>query len=65
MLLIAKDNCSSGARPLDLPLLKALARGHTWLAALVSGRVKSVREQADLRQDTEAVVRGNVRALSR
>jgi site-specific DNA recombinase len=46
MLLISKDDCSSGARPLDLSLLKALARGHTWFAALASGRVKSVRELA-------------------
>ena len=46
MLLITKDDCSSGARPPDLPLLKALARGHTWFAALVSGRFKSVRELA-------------------
>ena len=46
MLLITKDDCSSGARPPDLPLLKALARGHTWFAALASGRFKSVRELA-------------------
>jgi site-specific DNA recombinase len=46
MLLITKDDCNSGARPLDLPLLKALGRGHTWFAALASGRVKSVRELA-------------------
>ena len=46
MLLISKDNCGRGALPPDLALLKALARGHTWFAALVSGRVKSVRELA-------------------
>jgi site-specific DNA recombinase len=46
MLLITTDDCSSGIRPPNLPLLKALARGHTWFAALVSGRVKSVRELA-------------------
>jgi site-specific DNA recombinase len=45
-LLITKDDCSSGPRPLDLSLLKALARGHTWFAALVLGRAKSVRELA-------------------
>jgi hypothetical protein len=46
MLLITKGDCGSGARPPDPPLLKALARGHTWFAALVSGRVESVRELA-------------------
>jgi hypothetical protein len=46
MLLITKDDCSSEARPLDLPLHKALARGHTWFGTLVSGRFKSVRELA-------------------
>jgi hypothetical protein len=46
MLLITKNDCSSGAHPPDLPLLKALARGHTWFAALASGRAKSVRELA-------------------
>lgn len=46
MLLITNDDCSSGARRPDLPLLKALARGHTWFVALVSGRAKSVRALA-------------------
>ena len=45
-LLIIKDDSSSGVRPPDPPLLKAIARGHTWFAALVSGRVNSVRELA-------------------
>ena len=56
MLLITKDDCSSGARPPDLPLLKALARGHTWFAALVSGRVKSVRELAKQERVTDRYI---------
>ena len=45
MLLIAQDDCSPETRPPNLPLLKAIASGHTWFAALVSG-VKAVRELA-------------------
>ena len=46
MLLIVRDDGNSRARPLDLSLLKAIARGHAWFAALASGRFKSVRELA-------------------
>ena len=41
MLLITKDDCSFEAPLTDLPLLKALARGHTWFGTLVSGRVSN------------------------
>jgi DNA invertase Pin-like site-specific DNA recombinase len=32
--------------PLDLPLVKAIARAHKWTTDLLSGRVKSIRELA-------------------
>ncbi|HKM52779.1 MAG TPA: recombinase family protein [Isosphaeraceae bacterium] len=36
----------SAPGPVDLPLLKAIARAHRWTTDLLSGRVKSIRELA-------------------
>jgi hypothetical protein len=36
----------SAPGPVDVPLLKAIARAHRWTSDLLSGRVKSIRELA-------------------
>ena len=50
------EGAGSKARPVDLPLLKAVARAHRWFDELAFGRAKSMHEIARRNGVTAAYV---------